>query len=53
MELRFGKRWTLAGWVRNITDRAYVTGAVATTATTLNVYRAAPRAVGINASIKF
>jgi iron complex outermembrane receptor protein len=53
MELRFGKRWTLAGWVRNITDRAYATGAVATTATMLNVYRAAPRTVGINASIKF
>ncbi len=53
MELRFGKRWTLAGWVRNITDRAYATGAVATTATTLNVYRAAPRTVGINASIHF
>jgi iron complex outermembrane receptor protein len=52
MELRFGKRWTLAGWVKNLTDRAYTTGAVAS-ATTLNVYRAAPRTVGLNASIKF
>ena len=53
MELRFGKRWTLAGWVRNITDRAYATGASASTATTLGVFRGAPRTAGLNASLKF
>lgn len=53
MELRFGKRWTLAAWVKNLTDRAYSTGGAVSNATTLNVYRAAPRTIGLNASIKF
>ena len=53
MELRFGKRWTLAAWVKNLTDRAYGTGGAVSNASTLNVYRAAPRTVGLNASIKF
>lgn len=53
LELRFGKRWSLATWVRNFTDRAYFTGFAGVSATTANLYRGAPRTFGVNAQMRF
>lgn len=53
VELRFGKRWSLAAWVRNFTDRAHFVGLGGVSATTANLYRGAPRTYGINAQLRF
>lgn len=53
MELRFGSRWTLAAWVRNLTDVQRFTGVGPVTATTAPLYRAAPRSIGVTAGMRF
>ena len=53
VELRFGKRWSLAAWVKNFTDRAHFVGFGGVSATTANLYRGAPRTFGVNAQVRF
>ena len=53
LEFRFGKRWSLAAWVKNFTDRAYFAGFGGVSATSANLYRGAPRTFGVNAQMRF
>ncbi|SFM44761.1 TonB-dependent receptor [Rugamonas rubra] len=53
LELRFGSRWSLAGWVKNLTDSRRYSGVGTVTATTAPLLRAAPRTVGLTTTASF
>ena len=53
MELKFGSRWSVAAWVKNLSDSRRFTGVGAVTAITAPLFRAAPRTVGVTASLRY